>query len=71
MGDLFGGRGGQVIALFQMAGDAGMIVGPIVLGTLTDLISYRAAFIATAVIFSSALILAATLKEHSGPKKGK
>ena len=71
VGDLFGGRGGQVIALFQMAGDAGMIVGPIVLGTLTDLISYRAAFIATAVIFSSALILAATLKEHSGPKKGK
>jgi MFS family permease len=63
VGDLFGGKGGQVIALWQMAGDAGMIIGPIVLGLLTDLISYRAAFLATALVFSTAIFLGATIKE--------
>ncbi len=63
VGDLFGGKGGQVIAIWQMAGDAGMIVGPIVLGYLADLISYRAAFIASAIIFSIAIVLGSTLKE--------
>ncbi len=63
VGDLFGGKGGQVIAIWQMAGDAGMIVGPIVLGYLADLISYRAAFIASAIVFSIAIVLGSTLKE--------
>ena len=63
VGDLFGGKGGQVIALWQMAGDAGMIVGPIALGVLTDLISFRVAFIVTAGVFSIALLLALSLPE--------
>ncbi len=63
VGDLFGGKGGQVIAVWQMAGDAGMIAGPIILGALTDAISYRAAFAVTAAVFSIAIVLAATLKE--------
>ena len=36
VGDLFSGRAGKPIAAWQMAGDAGMIVGPIVLGFVAD-----------------------------------
>jgi len=63
VGDVLRGKGGQVIALFQMAGDAGMIIGPIVVGAISDLYSFRVAFAATAVIFSVVLILGARLPE--------
>lgn len=63
VGDILEGRGGQVIALFQMAGDAGMMVGPIVVGAISDVYSYRTAFIATAVIFAISIVLSARLPE--------
>jgi MFS family permease len=63
VGDVIKGKGGKVIGVFQMAGDAGMIVGPIVVGAISDLYSYRAAFGASAVIFSLVLILGARLPE--------
>ena len=63
VGDVIKGKGGKVIGIFQMAGDAGMIVGPIVVGAISDLFSFRVAFAATAVIFSIVLILGARLPE--------
>jgi len=63
VGDVIKGKGGKVIAVFQMAGDAGMIFGPIIIGWISDLYSYRTAFAASAVIFSIALILVYRIPE--------
>ena len=63
VGDVIRGKSGQVIALWQMAGDAGMIVGPIAVGYLSDAYSFRAAFIASAAVFSIAVLLAYRLPE--------
>jgi MFS family permease len=63
VGDVIHGKGGQVIAIFQMAGDAGMMVGPIVIGWLSDLYSYRIAFAASAAVFTMAVILATQIPE--------
>lgn len=50
LGDIVGGRGGTVVAAYQMAGDAGTVVGPLVAGWLADAHGYGAAFGLTAVI---------------------
>ncbi len=63
VGDVIKGRSGKVIAIFQMAGDAGMMVGPILLGYISDISSYRTAFATTAFAFSIAILLAARLPE--------
>ena len=63
VGDVIRGKSGQVIALWQMAGDAGMIVGPIAVGFLSDAFSFRAAFMASAAVFSVAVLLAYQLPE--------
>ena len=63
VGDIIKGKGGKVIAVFQMAGDAGMIVGPVVVGWLSDLYSYRVAFGASAAIFLVVLYLAYQIPE--------
>lgn len=63
VGDVIKGKAGKVIGVFQMAGDAGMIVGPIVVGAISDLYSFRAAFAATVVIFSIVLVLGSRLTE--------
>ena len=63
VGDIIRGRGGQVIAAWQMAGDAGMIVGPILVGFLTDNYSYQAAFLFSAGIWCFAILLSVILPE--------
>jgi MFS family permease len=63
VGDLFGGRGGRVIALYQMAGDAGMIACPIIVGYLVDRFSYQVAFEVSTLLFLYAIFLAFKLKE--------
>ena len=63
VGDVIHGKGGQVIAIFQMAGDAGMMVGPIIIGWLSDVYSYRTAFAASAAVFTIAVILATQIPE--------
>ncbi|MSZ54007.1 MAG: MFS transporter [Actinobacteria bacterium] len=70
VGDIIRGRGGQVIAVWQMAGDAGMIVGPILVGFLTDVYSFQVAFIASAIVYSSAIFLAFILPETRQSKLG-
>ena len=63
VGDVIKGKGGRVIAIFQMAGDAGMMVGPIIIGAVSDLFSYRAAFGMSAAIFIIALVLVYQIPE--------
>jgi MFS family permease len=46
-----------------MAGDAGMIVGPVTVGFLSDVFSFRTAFMVTAAIFSISILLAYRLPE--------
>jgi MFS family permease len=63
VGDIIRGRGGKVVALWQMGSDFGMIVGPIALGFIADHASYKAAFITAALIFLPALIRTFNLPE--------
>jgi MFS transporter, DHA1 family, multidrug resistance protein len=44
LGDILGGRGGTVVASYQMAGDIGVVTGPVTAGYLVDVASYGAAF---------------------------
>ncbi|WP_308197937.1 MFS transporter [Saccharopolyspora soli] len=41
------GKGGPMLAVFQMSADFGAILGPLIAGVLADTISYRAAFLVT------------------------
>lgn len=61
--DVIKGRSGKVIGLFQMAGDAGMIIGPIISGFLADISSFRVAFAATLAVYSITVLLAWRLPE--------
>ncbi|MBA2574782.1 MAG: MFS transporter [Nocardioidaceae bacterium] len=54
VGDVMKGRGGKVVAVFQMASDAGAIIGPLVAGWLADSISFSAAFAASAAVLFAA-----------------
>ena len=63
VGDIFKGKGGQVVALWQMAGDAGMIISPVFLGWLSDAYSYKAAFVTTMGVGAIALVLSLFMPE--------
>ncbi len=63
VGDVIHGRSGKVVAISQMAGDAGMMVGPILLGFISDIASYQIALAATAGAFSIAIFLAFVIPE--------
>ncbi|MEJ6606921.1 MAG: MFS transporter [Candidatus Planktophila sp.] len=63
VGDVMQGKGGQVIALFQMAGDAGAMVAPILLGFVADHYGFRPAFAVSAFIMLIAVFAATKLPE--------
>ena len=63
VGDLIEGKGGQVIALFQMAGDAGMIFGPVIVGFIADHYGYRNAFGLSGLVFFVAIVLSIMMPE--------
>jgi MFS transporter, DHA1 family, multidrug resistance protein len=44
LGDILDGQGGTVVASYQMAGDIGVVTGPVTAGYLVDAASYGAAF---------------------------
>ena len=50
------GRGGPVLATFQMAGDLGTIIGPLVAGAIVDSRSFPAAFAVTGAVAAAALL---------------
>jgi len=63
VGDLISGRGGQVIAVAQMAGDAGMIAGPLILGFITDHSGFTPAFAVSTFLFLASYLLIFTIQE--------
>jgi MFS family permease len=63
VGDVIGGRGGTAVAAYQMAGDTGVITGPVICGFLADSVSYSAAFATTAGVFGVAAALVAVMPE--------
>ena len=63
VGDVMKGKGGQVIALFQMSGDAGAMIAPIALGFIADHYGFRPAFAVSAALMFIALFAATKLPE--------
>lgn len=57
IGDILAGRGGTVVAFYQMAGDAGSVTGPVAAGYLVDTASYSAAFGLAAGVLGAAAVL--------------
>jgi MFS family permease len=58
MGDVAQGRRGSVIATYQVTGDVGTMIGPIVAGGLADLFGFSAGFAATAALCAIAAAVA-------------
>ena len=63
LGDVVGGRGGTVVAVFQMAGDLGAVLGPVVGGALADAHGYGAAFAVSAAVSLAPIPLVASAAE--------
>lgn len=63
VGDVAGGRGGTVVAAFQMASDLGAVTGPLVAGWLADAYSFGAAFGLCAGVLALGVLLAARMPE--------
>jgi MFS family permease len=63
VGDVMKGKGGQVIAVFQMSGDAGAMVAPIALGFIADHYGFRPAFAVSAALMFFAFLVATKLPE--------
>ena len=57
IGDLLDGRGGTLVAAYQMAGDTGTVTGPVAAGFLVDSVSYPAAFGVAAGVLGVAAVL--------------
>ena len=56
IGDVLAGRGGTMVASYQMAGDAGAVTGPVAAGFLVDTASYAAAFGLAAGVLAMAAV---------------
>jgi MFS family permease len=50
MGDVVAGGGGTVVAVFQMAGDLGAVIGPVAAGWIADAHGYGATFLVSAAV---------------------
>jgi MFS family permease len=67
VGDTARGRGGSVVAVYQMAGDLGAIVGPLAAGWLADSASFGAAWGSVAAVLALGLAAAATMPRRPPP----
>jgi MFS transporter, DHA1 family, multidrug resistance protein len=69
VGDVAGGRGGRLVAAYQMSGDTGVILGPLIAGHLADIgshgahPSYALAFGVTAAVLAFAGLVALSANE--------
>jgi MFS family permease len=70
VGDVIKGKSGKVYAFWQMSGDAGMMVGPLLLGFISDYFSYRAAIGLSAAVFSLAILAAIRIPETNTARLG-
>lgn len=70
IGDVIKGKSGKVYAFWQMSGDAGMMVGPVLLGFVSDHFSYRTAIGVSAAVFSLAILTAIRIPETNTARLG-
>ncbi|MGZ4633420.1 MAG: MFS transporter [Actinomycetes bacterium] len=63
VGDVVAGRGGTVVAAFQMTSDLGAVVGPLVAGWLADTYSFGAAFGVTAAVLAAGIVASVASRE--------
>ena len=63
VGDVIEGKGGQVIGIFQMSGDFGAVIAPILLGALSDSAGFKPAFLLSAFVIGTAFALSMKLPE--------
>mgnify|MGYP003326979677 CR=1 FL=1 len=70
IGDVIKGKSGKVYAIWQMSGDAGMMVGPVLLGAISDLASYRSAILVSALVFSLTVLIAIRIPETNSARLG-
>ena len=70
VGDVLKGKGGQVIALYQMSGDAGAMVAPVILGFIADHYGFRATFALSAIIVAVVIVVATKLPETRSSNLG-
>ena len=63
VGDVVSGRGGTVVAAFQMSADVGAVIGPLVAGWLADKYSFGAAFGVTTGVLAVGLLAAVASRE--------
>jgi DHA1 family multidrug resistance protein-like MFS transporter len=56
LGDVVAGRGGTVVAVFQMSGDLGAVLGPVVAGWVADGAGYSAAFAVSAAVCAAPVL---------------
>lgn len=63
VGDVLKGKGGQVIALYQMSGDAGAMVAPVILGFIADHYGFRSTFAISATLVAVVIVVATKLPE--------
>jgi MFS family permease len=68
IGDILRGRGGTLVASYQMAGDAGTVTGPVTAGILADTASYGAAFWLAAAVLGVASFLGLFAPETRWPQ---
>ncbi len=67
LGDVVGSRGGTVVAVFQMAGDLGAVLGPVAAGAIADAHGYGPAFAVTALVALAPLPFVARAPETLAP----
>ena len=63
MGDVVAGRGGTVVAVFQMSGDLGAVLGPVVAGAIADGAGYGVSFLVSGTVCVAAVIAVACAPE--------
>jgi MFS family permease len=63
MGDVVAGRGGTVVAVFQMSGDLGAVLGPVLAGWIADWQGYAATFAVSAAVSLAPIPFVATAPE--------
>jgi MFS family permease len=63
VGDVVAGRGGTVVAAFQMTSDLGAVVGPLVAGWLADEYSFAAAFGVTTAVLATGVAASVLSRE--------
>jgi MFS family permease len=63
MGDVVAGRGGTVVAVFQMSGDLGAVIGPVAAGWIADWHGYGATFVVSAAVALAPLPVVAAAPE--------